>query len=321
MADIVSQELAAIGAGRAIPLQEFTNGVTRRVIVTLMFGELSEQTMRELLDAFDRAVAALHDKQSATLSSSSRAVRAATDRFEAAHADLDSILHGLLTRHRAARRSDSTILDGLTSGNALSDDEVICYLTTIMVSGQETTSASLAWALQHLARRPDITARLHAEMADDVDPADYPNLPYLQAVCMETLRHSSPVPNGSAQKVVNEFDAGGYTFHSGVEIVPCICVSHVDNFPHGEEFDPDRFVGQQYRSNEYIPFSVGTRYCPGSAMALQELAVALGMVVATPDVHVTMPDDEPEAVSIGPTVRVSGSVMIELGTQAVRREG
>jgi cytochrome P450 len=60
-----------------------------------------------------------------------------------------------------------------------------------------------------------------------------------------------------------------------------------------------------------MPFSVGARYCPGSTLALQELAVAVGVVVGAPGVRVTVPPNTVEAVSLGPTVRVPGVVLIE----------
>lgn len=316
MAAIVAAELSGIRPGAGTPLQTFTNDVTRRIIVGLTFGRLTTDTFEALLDAFDRAVASLHQKQAALLSSSQDKVDLALRRFADARADLDGILRGLLRRHRESARSENTILGSLSTttaaGRPLTDDEIICYLVTIMVSGQETTSASLAWALQHLARRAEIAARLRAELdGAGADATRFQDLPYLQAICMETLRHSSPVPNGSAQKVVNEFGAGGYVFPRGVEIVPCICVSHVDNFARGGDFDPERFLDRRYRNNEYMPFSVGTRYCPGSALALQELAVAIGVVVGADGVRVTVPRDTVEAVSLGPTVRVPGVVMIE----------
>ncbi|GAB3465652.1 cytochrome P450 [Actinophytocola sediminis] len=318
MAGVVAAELSGIPPDAGIPLQVFTNDVTRKIIVGLTFGGLVADTFDTLLDAFDRAVASLHRKQAAILASAEDEAHEALQRFGEARADLDAILRELLCRHRASARVENTIIGSLAatsvSGRSLSDEEIICFLITIMVSGQETTSASLAWALQHLARKPEITVRLRDELhSTAADPADFQDLPYLQAICMETLRHSSPVPNGSAQKVVNEISAGGYVFPPGVEIVPSICVSHVDNFAKGGDFDPERFLDRRYRNNEYMPFSVGSRYCPGSALAIQELAVAIGVVVGTPDVRVTVPGDSVEGVSLGPTVRVPGMVMIERG--------
>jgi cytochrome P450 len=316
MAAIIAAELSGIRPGAGRPLQTFTNDVTRKIIVGLTFGQLAKDTFDTLLDAFDRAVASLHQKQAAVLASAEDEVDLALRRFAGARRDLEGILRDLLRRHRDSGCSENTILSSLSSttaaGRPLSEDEVICYLVTIMVSGQETTSASLAWALQHLARRTEIADRLRAELTDTAEGADrFQDLPYLQAICMETLRHSSPVPNGSAQKVVNEFSAGGYVFRPGVEIVPCISVSHVDNFVRGAEFDPERFLDRRYPNNEYMPFSVGTRYCPGSALALQELAIGIGVVTSTPGIRVTVPQDAVEAVSLGPTVRVPGDVMIE----------
>ncbi|MCK2244396.1 MULTISPECIES: cytochrome P450 [unclassified Crossiella] len=315
MADLVSAEVARIPAG-GVPLPEFTNEVTRKVIIRLLLGALHPEQGRDLLGAFDRAVAALHDKQLATLAENEPAAQAAQDRYAAAEADLGRILAALLTAHRAgSHAAETTILDQLLDSPAvLSDAEVVCYLMTILVSGQETTSSSLAWALCHLAQHPAATTRLRAELAaaDARDPAGYPALPYLQAVCQETLRHSSPVPNGSAQKVRTEFHCAGHTFPAGVEIVPSICVAHQRETPFADpaDFRPERFLDQRYHNHEYLPFSVGVRYCPGSAMANQELSIALAMIMRDPAVRIDLPPHGVDAITIGPTVRVPGNCLI-----------
>ena len=68
---------------------------------------------------------------------------------------------------------------------------------TMIVAGMDTTANSLARVLQLLAECPDVQDRLRQEIlqaveaAGDGDILDYDKvmeLPYLEAVCRETLR-------------------------------------------------------------------------------------------------------------------------------------
>ena len=68
-----------------------------------------------------------------------------------------------------------------------------------MLAGMDTTSNALSRTLQILAQNPEAQAKLRAEIleARNGEPTiDYENLvklPYLDAVCRETLRLYSPV--------------------------------------------------------------------------------------------------------------------------------
>ena len=68
-----------------------------------------------------------------------------------------------------------------------------------MLAGMDTTSNALSRTLQILAQHPEAQAKLRAEIleARNGEPTiDYENLvklPYLDAVCRETLRLYSPV--------------------------------------------------------------------------------------------------------------------------------
>ena len=68
-----------------------------------------------------------------------------------------------------------------------------------MLAGMDTTSNALSRTLQILAQHPEAQTKLRAEIleARNGEPTiDYENLvklPYLDAVCRETLRLYSPV--------------------------------------------------------------------------------------------------------------------------------
>jgi unspecific monooxygenase len=320
MATVVSAKASQVPVDTGLPLQDFANEVTRIIIVTLLFGEMPQLWSRSLLDVLEAAIACLHDRQAAILASADHSVNELSVKFDRVRADLDRILYRRLVLHRNSQEIPGvTFLDHLigisTAAGGLSDREIIGYLKTLLISGHETTSASLAWALFHLTGRPDVRAQVRRELGtsgENIDPSKYLTLPYLRAVCLETLRCSSPVPNGGARKVVREFSSGGYTFPPGAEIVPCICVIHQreDIFTQATVFDPQRFIDRSYRSDEYLPFGIGPRRCPGASLALQELTVALAVIIARPDIHLEVPTDALGGMFIGPTVRVPRSATL-----------
>ncbi|TBU31450.1 cytochrome P450 [Dichomitus squalens] len=87
----------------------------------------------------------------------------------------------------------------VTDAEKLTDEEVIAQMSVLMLAGMDTTSNALSRTLQVLAQNPAAQAKLRAEIleARNGEPTiDYENLiklPYLDAVCRETLRLYSPV--------------------------------------------------------------------------------------------------------------------------------
>ncbi|KAM3110406.1 cytochrome P450 [Phormidesmis sp. 146-33] len=78
----------------------------------------------------------------------------------------------------------------------MSDAELHDELITLLIAGHETTSSAIAWALYQIHRHPLVHQTLQAELAQFHKfntPASVAQLPYLTAVCNETLRISPVV--------------------------------------------------------------------------------------------------------------------------------
>ncbi|KAJ7234370.1 cytochrome P450 [Mycena haematopus] len=86
-------------------------------------------------------------------------------------------------------------------GDRLPDAEVLGQMTTLIFAATETTATSLARILYLLAQNPDVQDRLRDELsqakqqdAGDINYDQLMQLPYLDAVCRETLRLHPPTP-------------------------------------------------------------------------------------------------------------------------------
>ncbi|KAK7452176.1 hypothetical protein VKT23_012279 [Stygiomarasmius scandens] len=85
--------------------------------------------------------------------------------------------------------------------NKLDEDEVLGQMSTLIFAAMDTTSSALARVLHLLSTRPDVQDRLRRELLDarkeneDISYDQLVSLPYLDAICRETLRLYAPVSN------------------------------------------------------------------------------------------------------------------------------
>ncbi len=185
--------------------------------------------------------------------------------FMRAVRDLDALIH---ERARQAE-DDGSVLALLRAANP-EPAQLRDQLVTLLAAGHETTAGSLAWALERLARHPEILARMRDEDGDD----------YLDAVVKEVLR-SRPVLAIAPRQVVSPFTVGGWTLPPGVHVTPCIYLTHRRPELWGDPmaFRPERFLdGVPPAPYAFIPFGGGTRRCLGAAFATLEMREVLRAV-------------------------------------------
>jgi cytochrome P450 family 110 len=165
-------------------------------------------------------------------------------------------------------------------GNGMSDLELHDELMTLLFAGHETTATALAWAVYWINYLPEVKEKLLAEIATlgtEPDPMAISKLPYLNAVCSETLR-IYPVGMLTFPRIVNEpISIEGYDLKPNTVIMGCIYLTHhrEDLYPEPDLFKPERFLERQFSPYEYLPFGGGVRRCVGVALAQLELKLVL----------------------------------------------
>jgi cytochrome P450 len=202
------------------------------------------------------------------------------------HAQLDALIHAA----RAAGPRDD-ILSLLVhardeEGQSMSDEEARDQLLVLVVAGHETTAISLAWALYELHRPENaaVNERLRAELAalgPDAAIEKIDKLPYLEAVCQETLRRYPIAPAPSPRKLLKPFELLGHSLPAGVAVTAAIGLTHYreDLYPEPLRFNPDRFLERKFTPFEYLPYGGGARRCLGAAMASYELRLVLATLL------------------------------------------
>jgi cytochrome P450 len=199
---------------------------------------------------------------------------------------IDDLLYTEIAERRTHSDSERTdILSLLMSardedGNPMSDRELRDELMTLMFAGHETTATAMSWALYWIHHLPEVRQKLLQELeslGDSPEPLDIVRLPYLSAVCQETLR-IYPVGMLTFPRVVREpVDLMGYSLEPGTVLVGCIYLTHQreDLYPEHQQFKPERFLERQFSPYEFITFGGGVRRCIGEALAQFEMRLVL----------------------------------------------
>lgn len=106
--------------------------------------------------------------------------------------------------------------------------------------------------------------------------AQLARLPYLSAVCQETLRLFPIVPD-VLRVLKAPMQLGEHEVKAGQLVGVAICSIYYDAelYPEPMVFRPERFLERKYKPWEYMPFGGGHRRCIGAAFASFELAIVL----------------------------------------------
>lgn len=169
-------------------------------------------------------------------------------------------------------------------GQPMTDAELIDELMTLLFAGHETTATALAWALYWVHHIPEVRQKLLEELVTlggNPDPNAITKLPYLNAVCSETLR-IYPVALFTFPRIVKApVQIAGYQFEEGSMLSPCIYLTHhrEDLYPEPKRFKPERFLERQFSPYEFFPFGGGNRRCIGMAFAMFEMKLVLARIL------------------------------------------
>jgi cytochrome P450 family 135 len=247
--------------------------LTLDVILRAVFGTTDERLAADIRDTLGVA-RSLPRAAAMALAQRNRGPHSPWGAFLRRMAVVDEQLMALIARRRAAGAGGDDVLAQLLAAG-LGDAELRDHLVTLLAAGHETTAGSLAWALERLARAPEVFARVRAD--DDA---------WIDAVIKETLR-IRPVLTVAPRKLAAPLRVDGLELPAGVHVAPCIYLVHrrEDLYPDARAWRPERWLGAAPpESFAWIPFGGGVRRCLGAAFATMEMAEVLRLVAERLDV-------------------------------------
>lgn len=209
-------------------------------------------------------------------------------RFLQMRSQLDHLLYQQMDEHRHQSEMGADILSLMLAatdeaGNPMTDIELRDELVTLLLAGHETTASALTWALYWIHFLPEVREKLIAELAtaDLNDAKGIQRLPYLNAVCSETLRIYPIAPITSPRTTKMSLPLMGYNLPVGTTVAPCIYLTHrrPELYPNPQAFQPERFLDRQFSPYEYLPFGGSNRRCLGMTFALFEMKLVLSTLL------------------------------------------
>jgi cytochrome P450 len=223
-------------------------------------------------------------------------------RFLRRRQQIDQLLYAEIQQRREqADLSGDDILSLLLSardeaGQPMTDEELRDELLTLLFAGHETTASALAWALYWVDHLPEVRDRLLSELDTlpaDADPTAIARLPYLNAVCQETLRIYPIAINPFPRTLKVPMELMGYQFEPGTTLLISVYLTHhrEDIYPEPKQFKPERFLERQFSPYEYLPFGGGNRLCIGMAFAQYEMKLVLATILSR--YNLTLADNRP----------------------------
>jgi cytochrome P450 len=171
------------------------------------------------------------------------------------------------------------------AGQAMTDEELRDELLTILFAGHETTATTLSWAFYQIHHQPEVLEKLLKELESldaHASPMSMAQLPYLNAICQETLRMYPVIPALFPRIAKVPVNVTEQTFDVGATflISPYLLHYREDLYPNPQQFKPERFVDRQYSPSEYCPFGGSSRRCLGYALAQLEMKLVLATILS-----------------------------------------
>jgi cytochrome P450 len=230
-------------------------------------------------DIEDELVAWMADNLAATRSG---------DRVRTAEvaAHFDALVGGLVRDRRDAgdeAPDDVTtrLLSESVDGRPLTDVEVVSILRNWTAGDLGSLAASLGVLIHRLATRPerqDVTR----ERTTRGDHAA------IEAAIEEVLRIDDPFVS-NRRRTTREVELGGHTIPAGDRVILNWTAANRDPRVFG---DPDEFRPEENAANNLV-FGIGPHICPGRALTLMELRVAVVELLAGTERLLPAPGEAP----------------------------
>ncbi|CAL1702598.1 unnamed protein product [Somion occarium] len=198
-----------------------------------------------------------------------------------------------------------------TEEEKMPDDELLGHMSTFVFAAMETTSGALAHLLHLLSEHQDIQDKLRQEITtardgrDNIPYDELVSLPYMEAVCRESLRVHSPlatINRTTTQDIVMPLsspirgrDGSMITevpLPKGTDVMVGLLGSNVNPAVWGEDaevFNPERFLSPLPDSvtDAHVPgvysnlmtFLGGGRACIGFKFSQLEMKVVLSVLL------------------------------------------
>jgi cytochrome P450 len=310
MRQAAAEKSASWQAGEQIALDQELMQLTLRIVGKTLFStELGSAAAAEVVRSMPILLGGITKRAFEPTGLLEKLPTAENRRFNQANRRLREVVDRIIAEYRRNEADHGDVLSMLLlardeqTGQGMSDAQVRDEVVTLLIAGTETIANTLSWSLHVLGQRPDVEARLHAEVDDVLAGGEMTfehigRLAYTRRVITETLRLYPPAWLIS-RRAKEPVTLGGRHLPAGASIMFSPYSLQRDDrwYADAKAFDPDRWLPERAKEiprPAFIPFGAGNRQCIGEGFAWTEAIVTLATIAAkwrlrpAPNVEVRM---------------------------------
>ncbi len=207
------------------------------------------------------------------------------------------ILKGIVEERKLSGKRYGDLLDMLLEtkyddGLGMTEEQLIDEILIIFTAGHETTSNSLTFTFQLLAKHPEWQDKIHEEFHSlGGDEEDLVTRVSTSKICQQVLEESMRLypPAYFIDRVNIKADTfNGMYFEPKCNLLFSVYEMHrhPELWENPELFSPERFAdGSRQFSAQYFPFGAGPRKCIGNNFAMFEMIIAITELVKNYKIH------------------------------------
>ncbi|XP_076939289.1 trimethyltridecatetraene synthase-like, partial [Bidens hawaiensis] len=151
----------------------------------------------------------------------------------------------------------------------------------LLAGGTESSASLVEWAISEMLKKPDIFRKATEELDrvigknQWVQEKDMPNLPYIKAIAIETMRLHPVAPMLAPRRVREDCKVAGYDITEDTRLFVNVWTIGRDPklWDNPEDFCPERFMGKEVdiKGHDFrlLPFGAGRRMCPGYNLGIK----------------------------------------------------
>ncbi|CAJ1929061.1 unnamed protein product [Sphenostylis stenocarpa] len=223
---------------------------------------------------------------------------------------LTKLLQGLVDRKRrnnnAKTKTKKDMMDLLMEvkdeeGRQLEDEDIIDLLLVFLLAGHESSAHGILWTIIYLTQHSHLFQRAKKEQEEIIQARpstqkglnlkEIKQMEYLSKVIDEMLRKTS-ISFVNFRQAKIDLNINGYTIPKGWKVLVWNRGVHMDpeTYYNPKEFDPSRWENHTARAGSFLPFGLGSRFCPGSDLAKLEITIFLHHFLLNYRMERTNPD-------------------------------
>ncbi|PIN03541.1 Cytochrome P450 CYP2 subfamily [Handroanthus impetiginosus] len=173
----------------------------------------------------------------------------------------------------------------------LTRDCIKGLLQDLLNGGTDTSATTVEWSIHEILKHPQILQKAKEELDRVigrnrwVEENDFPQLPYIDAIIMESMRLHPLAPLLIPHYAMEDCKVASYDISKGTTILINTWSMGRDpiSWDKPEEFLPERFIGKEtdmLGSNfALLPFGSGRRRCPGYNLGLKIVRTTVANLV------------------------------------------